>query len=112
MSFSIRLSGITLGRSDLEHGDTAAGVRHGVFHPSPAYELVEPIFRLYAEAVPDPSSRRADEEKLARYTKARDSLPLELVDGAGTVIATRTIHIADFRPENGEEAIQLEVTLA
>jgi hypothetical protein len=106
------LSGIKLGRSDLEREDTAKGVRRGVFIPSPAYELVEPVFRLYAEAVPDGSAHPADEDKLARYYKARDSLPLELVDGTGRVIPTRVIHIGDFRADSGAEAIELEVTFA
>ena len=76
--------------------------------PSAGYELVQPIFQLFTEAVPMPGGEPLDEDKLARYHAARDRLGLELVDASGKRIETSAIHIADY----GERSIELDVLVS
>jgi hypothetical protein len=110
MRHTLRLSGVIVGHSELEHAEPELGRAHGAFRPGLGYDLVQPVFRLFAEAVP-PDGERRDEAKLARYYKARDALPLELQDAHGERIATTTIHIADYRAEQGAEALELDVLI-
>lgn len=110
MKHTVRLSGVIVGHSELEHADPSLGRARGRFRPGLGYELVQPVFRLYAEAVPSDGAR--DEAKLARYYKARDALPLELQDANGHAIATTTIHIADFSGERGAGEIELDVLIS
>jgi hypothetical protein len=74
------------------------GVAWGAFEPAPAYEAVRAVFQLFTEALPDggPPANRADEEKLARYYRARDALDLTLQTAEGQVVPTTTIHIVDW----------------
>ena len=111
MSYTLRLRDVTIGRSELEHRDPGANLASGSFRPGFGYELVEPVFRLFTEAVPERATQPTDEEKLARYYQARDSLPLELYDGAGHKVATSRIHIADRTGSLGKGAIELEVVV-
>lgn len=111
-TFTVRMGGITVGWTSLEHRDAGAGVARGAFRPGPGYELVEPIFRLYAEAQGGKPAGPADETKLARYHAARDRLGLTLHAPKGDVVATRALHVADFRAERGPHAIELEVSAA
>ena len=50
---TVKLHGIVVGYSDLEHVDPVLGVARGRFRPGVGYDLVQPIFRLFTEAVPD-----------------------------------------------------------
>lgn len=80
----------------------------GEFRPGLGYQLVQPVFRLFAQAVsPDGS---IDQAKLARYYKARDALKLELQNANGIRIPTSTIHIADYSVEG--DGIELDVLIA
>jgi hypothetical protein len=107
---TLKLHGIIVGHSELEHSERGAGRAWGAFRPGLGYDLVQPVFRLFSQAVaPDGSQQDAD--KLERYYKARDALNLELTDAAGTTIPTRTIHIADYTVEDGPSAIQLDVLI-
>ena len=108
MRHTLKLNGVTLGYSDLEHTDRFVGRAWGRFRPGMGYDLVQPIFRLFAEAQPKKGPK--DEEKLARYYKARDALPLQLVDDDGAAIATSTIHIADYTVER-EKTLDLDVLI-
>lgn len=74
------------------------------------YDLIQPVFRLFAQAVPPDGAR--DEAKLARYYQARDALALRLDDPTGRQIATTAIHIADYTVEEGSKAIELDVLIA
>jgi hypothetical protein len=111
MTYTLRLRDVTIGRSELEHRDPGANLASGVFRPGFGYELVQPVFRLFSQAVPESAAQPTDEEKLARYYQARDSLPLELFDGGGRKLATSRIHIADRTEEIGRDAIELEVVV-
>jgi hypothetical protein len=111
MRHTLKLHGVVVGWSDLERIEPDLGRAHGRFRPGVGYELVQPVFRLFAEAVPRDDSARRDEAKLARYYKSRDALGLELVDAAGRVIPTTTIHIADYT-NNGTGDCELDVLIA
>jgi hypothetical protein len=100
MRHTVRLQGVIVGHSELEHADAGLGRAWGAFRPGLGYELVQPVFRLFAQAVPlDGSSR--DPALLERYYKARDALPLELQDDGGRTIRASAIHIVDYSVEEG-----------
>jgi hypothetical protein len=105
----VKLHGVVVGHSELESVDESLGRAWGVFHPSLGYELVQPVFLLFAEAVPMQGGEPRDQVKLARYHAARDRLGLELVDAAGRVIATSAIHIADYVKGGGK--LELDVLI-
>ena len=103
MSFILRMSGVIVGRSELETRDAALGLARGAFRPGLGYELTEPIFALLDKA-------GDDAEALARYRKARDALRLTLTDSSGATVSMRNPHIrrgAGAAP--GEPALVLEI---
>lgn len=110
MKHTVKLHGVIVGHSELEHSERGVGRAWGAFRPGLGYELVQPVFRLYAQAVRDGVAVQ-DELLLARYYKARDALQLELVDARGARIPTSTIHIADYTVEEGPSAIALDVLI-
>ena len=61
------MSGVIVGRSELETRDESRHRASGVFRPGLGYELVQPIFDLLQGAA-------GDADALARYRKARDAL--------------------------------------
>jgi hypothetical protein len=105
---TVKLHGVVVGHSELEQRDVVTRRAWGRFRPALGYDLVQPVFQLFTEAVPMPGGEPRDQEKLARYHAARDRLGLELVDAAGRTIAAAAIHIADY----GERAIELEVLVS
>lgn len=109
MRHTLKLHGVILGHSELEEVDAVDRRVWGQFHPGPGYELVQPVFRLFAEATPMPGGEPFDQVKLARYIAARDALGLQLVDATGRPIETSVIHIADYTVERGPGAISLDV---
>ncbi|MFI5228592.1 MAG: hypothetical protein ACHQWU_05960 [Gemmatimonadales bacterium] len=108
MRHTVRLHGVIVGHSDLEHAQPDVGRAWGAFRPGLGYELVQPVFRLFAHAEPRDGSPR-DAGLLARYHKSRDALGLSLEDASGRVIPTSAIHIADYTIEEGPTAIELDV---
>jgi hypothetical protein len=106
---TVKLNGIVVGHSELEERDESLGRAWGRFRPGLGYELVQPVFRLFSEAVPMPGGEPRDQDKLARYHSARDKLGLELVDASGRSIPTSAIHIADYTQERGQDALELDV---
>jgi hypothetical protein len=107
---TVKLHGIIVGHSELEHSERGVGRAWGAFRPGLGYDLVQPVFRLFAQAVA-PDGSEQDTALLERYYKARDALNLELTDASGATIPTSTIHIADFTVEDGPSAIQLDVLI-
>ena len=107
---TLKLHGIAIGYSDLEDADPALGRARGVFRPGVGYDLVQPVFSLYSEAVPKAGGEVADKEKLERYYKARDALQLSLEDDSGRVIRTSAIHISDYAHERGG-TLELDVLI-
>jgi len=111
MRHTLKLHGVVVGWSDLEHIEPDLGRAHGRFRPGIGYELVQPVFRLFAEAMPDSERAERDEAKLARYYRSRDALKLELVDAAGKLIPTSAIHIADYSSdERGDCELDVLIT--
>lgn len=108
---TVSLHGIAIGYSDLEDLEPALGRARGRFRPGAGYELVQPIFRLFTEAVPVPGADVTDAEKLDRYHRSRDALSLSLEDDAGRSIRTTAIHISDYSERRGG-TIELEVLIS
>lgn len=111
MRHTIRVHGVIVGHSELENVDPALGRAWGAFRPGLGYELVQPVFRLFAQAVPHEGSER-DQALLGRYYSARDALQFELQDANGRAIRTSAIHIADYTVEAGSDAIELDVLIS
>jgi hypothetical protein len=108
---TVRLHGIAIGYSDLEEPEPTLGRARGRFRPGVGYELVQPIFRLFSEAVPVPGAEVEDSEKLDRYHRSRDALGLSLEDAAGRAIRTSAIHISDYSTRR-DGTIELEVLIS
>ncbi len=111
MAYTVRVRGVDIGRSELENHDPGMGVAYGAFRPGAGYELVQDIFRLYADAAPNDGLGTRDEEKLERYYAARDALGLELVDKSGKLVPTTAIDISDYSKEAGTGAYEIMVYL-
>lgn len=109
--YTVRLQGVEIGTSDLARFDGRLGVAYGGFRPGAAYELVQDVFQLFAEAAPAGEDGVLDEDLLERYLKARDAMGLELVDDRGSVIPTTAIDISDYSRESGTEAYEVLVYL-
>jgi hypothetical protein len=107
---TVRLHGVIVGHSELENVQADLGRAWGAFRPGLGYELVQPVFRLFSQAVPRDGSRK-DPALLERYYNARDALRLELQDAGGSTIQTSAIHIADYTVEEGPSAIELDVLI-
>ena len=108
MDYTLRMRGIIVGRSALEARDPARRVARGPFRPALGYELLQPVFRLHADAVTDEGEVR-DPERLARYEAARERLAFELVDAAGRAVRIGRVLIVDRTEERGPSALELEV---
>jgi hypothetical protein len=108
---TVKLHGIAVGYSELEDIEPTLGRARGLFRPSVGYDLVQPVFRLFTEAVPVRGAEIQDEEKLNRYHKSRDALGLSLEDDAGRAIRTTAIHISDYS-ERRDGSIELEVLIS
>lgn len=109
--YTLRIQGVEIGTSDLAQFDRQLGVAYGGFRPGAGYELVQDVFRLFADSAPVGEDGARDEATLDRYLSARDALGLELVDQRGTLIATTAIDISDYSGEAGTEAYEVMVYL-
>ena len=105
------LKGIAIGYSDLEEIDPSLGRARGAFRPGVGYELVQPVFKLFSDAVPTPGGEVSDAETLSRYHKSREALGLSLEDDAGRTVRTTAIHIADYTHLN-RGSIEVEALIA
>ena len=111
MRHTVRLHGVIVGHSELEYAEPGTGRAWGTFRPGLGYELVQPVFRLFAKAAPQDGTGQ-DKALLERYYKSRDALALELWDAEGRLIKTSSIHIADYTVEAGPRAIELDVLIS
>lgn len=84
MPFRVLYRRRAIGTSEFESADLEMGVLLGRFYPTPEYQAVAHVFRLYAEAL---KKQPADESKLQAYYAARDGLALELRDPRGQAVA-------------------------
>ena len=94
MSFLLTMSGVVVGRTDLENRDAARQIAHGAFRPGLGYELAQPVFDMYEAAHSDAAARD-------RYRRAREALQLQLTDPGGSTVGFRELHI---RRSDGEPA--------
>lgn len=108
---TVKLHGVAVGYSELEDVEPSLGRARGRFRPGVGYELVQPIFRLFVEAVPTPGASVTDQEKLDRYHRSRDALGLSLEDDSGRPIRTSAIHISDYSERKGG-TIDVEVLIS
>lgn len=111
MRHTVRLHGVIVGHSELEHVDPDVRRAWGVFRPGLGYELVQPVFQLFAQAVPRDGARK-HQDLLDRYHQSRDALRLELQDEHGKTIRTSAIHIADYSSEPDAPAPELDVLIS
>ena len=111
MRYTLRIQGVDIGTSDLAQFDGRLGVAYGGFRPGAGYELVQDVFRLFAEASPVGNDGSGDEAMLDRYLRARDALGLELVDHSGSLIPTTAIDISEYSREAVAEAYEVMVYL-
>jgi hypothetical protein len=111
MRHTVRLQSVIVGYSELENIDPDLGRAWGAFRPGLGYELVQPVFRLFAQAAPRDGLAK-NPEMLERYYGARDALHLQLEDSNGRVIKTSAIHIADYTVEEGTSALELDVLIS
>ena len=103
MSFTLTMSGVIVGRSDLERRDEATRVVRGAFRPGLGYDLTQPIFALF-------TARDGDPDALARYRKARNALKLQLTDSTGAPVRVKELHVRpDPEAPAGKNALMLEV---
>src|SRR5690349_1971861 len=110
MRHTLRLQNVIVGHSELEHVDFEVRRAWGVFRPGLGYELVQPVFQLFADSqAPDGTTKNA--EKLERYYRARDALHLEIRDGQGHPIRTSAIHIVDGRSAPGTGVLEIDVLI-
>lgn len=98
---TVKLHGVVVGYSELEQIEPSLGRARGRFRPGVGYDLVQPVFKLFSDAVPVPGGDVADEDLLARYHRSRDALGLTLEDDSGRTIRTSRIHIADYSARPG-----------
>jgi hypothetical protein len=106
---TIKLHSVVIGWSDLDHADAFAGKASGKFRPGAGYDLVQPVFQLYTEAVA-PGGDVRDRDKLERYHKSRDKLGLTLEDDEGRLVPTSVIHIADYSSAKGGISVEVLIT--
>src|SRR5690348_11930019 len=109
MRYRVMHAGQPMGETRLEGRDPAMCVAFGAFSPLPAYEVVRPTFRIFAEAT---DGERTDDTRLAQYYRARDALDLSLVAEDGAIIPTDWIHIIDAAPWGIEGSFEVEVRVA
>jgi len=99
MTYTLKLHGVIVGRSDLEDRDPAARVAHGHFRPGVGYELVEPIF-----------AQRGSDSDAARYRESRKVLHLELFDANGMRVTMSGVDIEGAGSSRSELRLRVGVT--
>lgn len=108
---TVRLQNVVVGHTDLEHVEPELGRARGRFRPGIGYDLVQPVFGLFTQAVPSPDGGVRDQALLDRYHRSRDALGLALEDDQGRRIRTSVIHIADYSAVRGG-GIEIEVLIS
>ena len=111
MRHTVKMNDVIIGHSDLEEIDALTRRAWGKFRPGFGYDLVQPVFLLFTEAVPMRGGEPRDQVKLARYHAARDKLGLSLVDAEGKAIRTSAIHIADYSTVPDTKTLELEALI-
>ncbi len=111
MKHTVRIAGVIVGHSELEHTVPEDGRAWGTFRPGLGYELVQPVFRIFARAVPHDGGA-TDAKLLEEYYESREKLQLELQSARGARIPTSAIHIVDYSVEDGSMPLRIEVLIS
>ena len=110
MKYAIKSNDIEIGKSDLEFADESMSIKHGSFHPCPAYENVKAMFLEYAKAVSrltdNPGTRNPELEQAQNRIH---ELILSLVDENDDIIPVENIEI--FDPSEELNISEIEVTV-
>ena len=61
---TVKMQNVVVGWSDLEHADASLGRARGLFRPGIGYELVQPVFQLFTQAVSADGDGVTDPDKL------------------------------------------------
>lgn len=107
MRFKICCGTEQIGTSAFEERDPDMGTMAGAFVPSPAYEQVRSVFRLFSDAQSDTGPH--DKELIERYYRERDRLDLSVTSPFGTRIPTSVVHISDFAEGPNDDSYEVEV---
>lgn len=99
MSFTLKMSGVIVGRSELENRDASRRIASGAFRPGLGYDLVQPVFDLL-------EGGGGNADAMARYRKSRDALRLELTSASGAPVHVRELHIR--RGSTGSPVLEIE----
>ncbi len=110
MMYNILWAGKCIGTTNLVGIDSGMGVALGTFSPTPAYNEVRPVFRLYAQAMIAQDKGIPYDEILNDYCKKRDALRLSLETAAKHMIPVEWIDIIDLLDETGD--LEVEVKLS
>lgn len=102
MSFTLTMSNVIVGRSELENRDAGRRVATGVFRPGLGYELAQPVFDLYDGAAGDSAA-------LARYRNARDKLRLTLASASGATVDVRELRVRRAGDASAATSLILEI---
>jgi hypothetical protein len=108
MPYRLSLGSTVLSTSRLEERDPCMGVAWGQFEPTPEYELVRPVFRLFAAADELPASAARD-EAFRRYYRARDAMRLSVSDADGAGLPCGDVHVLEVAATGAAGVLQLEV---
>jgi hypothetical protein len=84
MHVIVKLKEVIVGRADVEPRSDNARVAQGEFRPGLGWDLIAPIYELYAEGRGDPArARLPDAAMLERFGHASRALDLAVFDVAG-----------------------------
>ncbi len=94
---TVRLTGV----------DTGMGIALGEFTPTPVYEEVRLVFRLFTKAMLAQEARKPYEDDLNAYYRQRDELHLHVEDADGRLIPSECVHIVDLSLEMGDYEVEI-----
>jgi hypothetical protein len=111
LRYRILCDGELIGTSNLEERDESMGTAGGVFAPTPAYERVRPVFRMFIAARADGESE-PDAAKLKAYEAARAPLELVVTDEKGTLLPAAGVAVLDYSDDSDPDALEVEIYFA
>jgi hypothetical protein len=83
MEYVLKLNEIIVGRAELVPSPGDLREARGPFRPAIGYELLEPIFALYAAGERERREGRDGDDALQRFRSAMAALSLHLLDRGG-----------------------------
>ena len=108
--YNILQAGNCIGMTNLVSIDSGMGVALGTFSPTPAYDEVRPVFRLYTQVMIAQDKGIPYDEILNDYFKKRDALRLSLETAAKHLIPVEWIDIVDLLDETGDLEVEIKLS--